>query len=63
METSTLYAWFGKSQTLSKQQMLSATCKNNAMSLDVVKSSLVFCLVCLSLYLKLIGETNELTTV
>lgn len=63
MKTSALYAQFGKSQMLSKQKMLSYTCKNDAMRLNDIKSSLAFCLVCLSLYLKLMGETNELTTV
>lgn len=46
MKIGTLYAQFGKSQTHSKQELLSSTCKNNDMTINVIKNG--FCCLFLS---------------
>lgn len=43
MKISTSYAQFDKSQALSKQELLSSTCRNNDMILNVIKSFLAVC--------------------
>lgn len=59
MKISTSYAQFGKSQTLSKQELLLSTCKNNARSLNVIRSLLAVCFLALSHIFQSVIETGS----